>query len=206
MFNRTKKILVCSVSSLSFIASSHAAVVLTIDVSTPGAVTFTATSEFSSTDSSLSIAYDGFTVDDFFTSSQDYDNSSTLTGNLSPVVGSGLTYNGFGTFEFSDNDGAFKNATDLSIFSNGTGAAADTQVFQTTSTAFTGVATFDFSASLAALPVIGTSGNVYSGYWQSGTADHGELVGQWQVVPEPSSTLLLGLGAFAMISKRRRTV
>lgn len=191
---------------LSLVASPFvsAVTVLEIDVTNPAAVTFTATNGVSATDSTLIRNMDGITVRDFFTSVVNYPSSSNNTGNLydSEQTG-GNAYTGFGTFEYSDNDGAFKPANDLSVFANGGDSVLD-QVFITGRVAFTGIATYNFSSTAAALPAAGTSGDVITGYFTTGTADHGEGIGQWIIVPEPSVFGLFLLGGITFCFVRRR--
>ena len=193
-------ILVTSLVSSLLVVASNASVTLQINVSNPSAVTVQAVAGVSQTDSSLSIGLDGITLENLFTTDVNYPNTTTFTGDLSPS-GTASMYNGLGTFDFDANDGVFTSGDDLSMYFNGVG----TQVFDTSTNAFTGVATIDFSSTPGALPAIGTSGNIYSGYFKSGTADHGEIVGQWQVVPEPSSATLLLSGACIALVRRRRS-
>ncbi|YCM42491.1 hypothetical protein V2O64_14365 [Verrucomicrobiaceae bacterium 227] len=188
---------------LSFAGQATAAVVLEIDISNPAAVVFSATSGTSSTDSTLRRTYDGFTIENFFTTEVTYSNLSDSTGDLVDQLGIGPSYSGFGTFEYSDNVGDFKAANDLSIFTN-EGDAVPNQVFAVGSVAFTGSETYDFSSTPAALPSPGATGNVISGYFQSGTADHGEVIGQWVVVvPEPSAAVLGVLGMLMLVKRKR---
>jgi hypothetical protein len=189
-------------TATSLFGKANAAVVFQVDLSDPAVTRIIATSALSGTDSNLSIGLDGITIENFFTSSVLYPQTTTFGGNLSPS-GTSVTYDGLGTFDYSDNSGNFKAGDDLSVFANATGA----QDFSTSETAFTGEAEIDFSAAVAELPqTVGATGNVISGYFNSGTADHGEIIGQWEViavVPEPSFNCLLGLG-FALCATGRR--
>lgn len=186
--------------------AAHGAVVFYVDVSNPAAVVFTATDAASLTDSSLNGSQEGITVDDFFSAPQDYPSmGSGLPGNLSAVGGGAGPYAGFGTFVFEANDGAFVPGQDLSIYYGGN-AGAGSQVFQSGSVAFQGSTSFNFSGSAAALPSVGTTGNVYTGFFESGTADHGEIIGEWTVVPEPSSVILTIAGGLGLMARRRRSM
>lgn len=187
----------------SLVNEANAGVVFQIDVSNPSAVTITATTAVSESDSSLNIGTEGITIENFLTSSTiAFPLNTAFTGDLSPS-GTAVAYNFFGTFEYEDNDGAFKAGNDLSVYSG----TAGTQDFSTSTTAFTGVATFDFSSASTALPSVGTTGNVISGFLMTGgPAGHGNVVGQWTVVsvPEPSSVFLLGLGYLGFALRRSR--
>ncbi|MFD0894651.1 hypothetical protein KBB96_05470 [Luteolibacter ambystomatis] len=181
---------------------TEAALVLVIDVSNPAAVTITSTSANSQTNSSLNIGSDGITIQNFFTSAANYASSTAVVGNLAPT-GSGFTYAQLGTFNFEANNGNFTAGNDLSIYATGA-TTAGSQVFSTSTRAFNGVAIVDFSSTPGALPTAGTTGNVYSGYFQSGTTGHGLLIGTFQVVPEPSPLLICALGLTVACGKRRR--
>jgi hypothetical protein len=191
-------------SFLGFAAQAKGALVIRIEASNPSAVTFTATALSSSTNSNLRRALDGITVENFFTAAVNYSPSSS-TGNLIDALGivSQGGFSGFGTFEYSNNDGAFGPGNDLSIYRDGGDGIFD-QIFTSGSVAFAGSETYDFSSTPGALPVIGTTGNVISGYFQSGVADHGEVIGQWEIVPEPSSSALFGLGIMGLMLRRAR--
>lgn len=191
-----------AIAGFALSGQADAAVVLVIDISNPAAVTFTSTSANSQTNSSLNIGSEGFTIQNFFTSSANYASATGVGGNLAPT-GSSFTYTQLGTFNFEANNGNFVAGNDLSIYSSG-GTTAGSQVFSTGTRAFNGVATVDFSSTPGALPTSGTTGNVYSGYFQSGTTGHGLLIGTFQVVPEPSSLLICALGLTVVCGKRRR--
>ncbi|WP_367872844.1 PEP-CTERM sorting domain-containing protein [Luteolibacter sp. Populi] len=190
--------------SLFTAISAQAATVLVVDISNPAAVTFTSTPNFSQTNSSLNIGTAGFTIRNFLASPASIPSSTLGLGNLSPT-GSTFVYSGMATFSYEANDGNFTSANDLSVFSNGGGPGAASQVFSTGTRAFNGVLTIDLSAYVSSLPAAGVTGDVISGYFLSGTADHGETVGQFVVIPEPGSVLLGGLG-FLILGFRRRSI
>lgn len=194
-----------SVWAMSFhTAQVQGAVVLEIDVSDPSAVTFTSSGGMSSTLSSLDASLEGFTIENFF--STEVDLFGALGGTLSPTVGTSSAYSAIGTFNYSANNGTFTAGDDLSVYVSGS-EGADSQVFNTTTAAFVGAASIDLSAFIASLPAPGTSGHIITGYFQSGTPDHGEVIGQWSVtaVPEPSSTALWALGMAGMLLRRSRS-
>lgn len=179
-----------------------------IDVSNPNNVIITATGGVASTASSLSASSEGFTIENFFTSAVTYPSNSTFTGNLTPVNGTSEVYESFGTFEFSDDDGDFKAGNDLSVYALGN-EGADSQIFEVGVSPFAGAANFDFSAAAASLPSVGTVGNIYSGYYLTDTGgvrqDHGRLVGQYEVIPEPSSAVLCAMASVGFVLRRRRS-
>ncbi len=200
-------VLCAMMAYISLSKRSEAAVVLQIDVSDPSAVVIKATPGLSLTTSNLRRALDGITIENFFTSAVNYPASSNSSGDLIDTLGivNQGGFSGFGTFEYSNNDGAFGSANDLSVFRNGGDGTPD-QIFTTGTRAFTGSETFDFSSTASAIPASGTTGDVITGYFNSGTPDHGEVIGQWVVViPEPSSALLGALGLL-LVAKRRRSV
>ncbi len=172
--------------------ASFAAILLEIDISDPSAVTFTATSNNASSDSSLNASSNGFTIEGFFLSNPTVDYiDGNVTGTLSPVTGTTQTYAIAGTFDYLSGTETFGPGNDLNVTANGN-AGSNSQVFSTSSTAFTGTAVMDLSSYVANLPLAGASGSIYPGY-SLGPA----VIGEWSVVPEPS-TYALGAGMLAL--------
>ncbi len=179
-------------------------IILEIDLSDSSAIQIQSVpTGLSSTDASLSIAGAGFTIENFFTSAVTYPNTTSMAGNLSPNLGTTFVYNGLGTFDFDANNGDFTAGDDLSFYKDA--SPSGTQIFSIGIAAFTGTGTVNFSATPGALPGLGATGNVYTGFRQSGLTDHGEVIGQWRVsaVPEPSSLLLFGLTLVGLTRRRR---
>ena len=182
-------------------APAQAFTVLVIDISNPAAVTFTATGNVSLVNSSLNMALGGFTIQNFLATPEWLD--ELTTGDLHPT-GSAYVYAGLGTFDYEGGSGNFGSANDLSIYSNGGSSTTElSQVFSTSSPAFNGVMTVNFSEFASSLPAAGTTGNVRAGYL-IGESGHTGIVGDYIVVPEPSSALLGGLGALALLKRRRK--
>lgn len=193
--------LLAAAACCAFSSTTHAANVLTIDISNPAAVTFTSTPALSETNSSLNIGTDGFTIQNFFALTVLVPDSTLATGDLMPT-GSTFVYAGMGTFSFEANNGTFAAGNDLSVFANGA-PMAGSQVFSTVTRAFNGTMVVDMSPYIAALPAAGTTGTVYSGFRSSGITGHGLVVGQYSVVPEPNSIALALLGMTALARRKR---
>jgi hypothetical protein len=76
----------------------------------------------------------------------------------------------------------------LNIFSSGGGGFL--MSFLDTDPAVNGLLEGDLSVGgITGLPTPGASGNVYAGGLESVN-----IIGQWEVVPEPGTALLMGLG------------
>ena len=195
------------VGFLSLSLSARAAVILEVDVSDASAVTFTATVANSAVDSSLNYSLKGITIVDFFTSNVNYGVNTTISGSLAPTLSSPSDgfYDYFGSYDWDGNTGSFGPSTDFNMYAGGA-AGPGSQEFSTSFQAFTGVATFDFSANSGFLPTAGASGNIYTGYLKTGgDPTEGLIIGTWQVVPEPSSyALYLGIFSVACLVFRRR--
>ena len=186
---RTTCCLVAAMGWVMSATSSRASVLLEVDLSDTSNVTVTATAGTSDTDSSLNMSFEGFTIENFFTSAVDFSATAVVGGDLRSVLGAAGPYAFFGTFEFDDDNGLFTTANDMSVIADGNLGAAS-QVFSTGTQAFSGAGSMDLSSVAASLPGTGTSGNLYTGFFKTGQADHGEVIGTWLVVPEPPAEAL----------------
>ncbi len=185
----------------------RAEVLLEIDVSNPSAVVFTATDAFSAQNHNSATTYDGISILNFFTSNSafiDYNDQAVpgdwafVSSDLSPS-GTADLYDSIGTFNIEVST-SWAAGNDLCI--NGY-QKYSTQVFSTSQTAFTGSAVKDmaggFQDNSAYLPAVGTMGDIIVGYEQSNP-----VIGQWQIVPEPSSIGLILVGGLGLVRCRRK--
>ena len=122
--------------------------------------------------------------------------AGAVTGNLIPT-GTTVAYNQW----IPDNLNAANNV-DLNLYVTTT---SQVQAFSTLSQAFTNTAIINLSSLIAALPAIGTQGNIYSGDIRS----PGVVIGKWVVVPEPPVEAQLAMGAMvfaglALVRRARR--
>ena len=170
---------------------AHAAVILQVDVSDPMAVVFTTTAAFADNADSQPSA-DGILLPGFF---------SGNVGSLDDTFDSGAI-NVFDTIAGTTRlpmDQIFVGTLgiltpdDLRFYETNNGGF--NMSFLDTETALTGSASHDLSA-LTGLPTLGTVGIVFAG-----TED---IIGQYRIVPEPSTALLLASGLLAMAVGRRR--
>jgi len=192
--------------------SGTAFTLLIIDISDPSAVTFTATTNVSEATSSLQIAYDGLTLEDFFESAVIIPNTTALSNDdytpglrpsQSPNASGGLPnlYSGIQTADL-DANGALGLGNDLALYSNGSSGLPNTQIFISGQRAFSGESAFNMSSF--ALPTAGTTGNILSGYLSPATTGHGLIIGQYIVVPEPSTSIIGAIVCSGFLIRRRR--
>ncbi len=189
--------------TLAPLATINAAVVLVVDVSDPSAVTFTAQDAASDVSSSLNRSFEGLTIENFFTASITVSANPPrpIAGDLTPSLGIQTNpYVGTGTFDYG-NSTNFGPGNDLSVFADNT--VENSQQFTAGQRAFNGQAIIDFSTEAAVLPSVGSTGDVITGFDPSNTGE-GLVIGQWTVVPEPSSTLMLFAALIGFGSVRRR--
>lgn len=177
--------------------TSPASTVIIVDITDLSAVTVTAVAANSENDSSTTVANDGMTLWNFF--GEDVTLLDAVTGNFEPTSLPGEFYDSMASDGFSTGG---VSLVDLNLY-QATAGASPFQEFSMTSPPFVGVATFNLSSvALSALPTFGQTGDVYAGF----SGSPGPRLGQYIVVPEPSS---LALGAFAgtvVLLRRRRSV
>jgi hypothetical protein len=170
-------------------------ILIDINQSNPSAVQFIATGASPIVNDFSVYNLFGVDLNSYFTAS--VAGGGAATGSLIPA-GTTAAY----TQWFSDNLLNSPNTVDLNLY---TSSNPQLQNFSISSAAFTGTANINLSSLLADLPTTGTSGPIYSGDSRSS----GQLIGTWQVVPEPSVEAQLALGAvvfagLALVRRARR--
>ena len=157
-------------------------VLLTVDPTDPGFVLITATGAAPLADDSTYSGFSGVTLFDLFAADAD---ASTFTfGDLAA--------RGAAPYERAAN--ASVGPRDLNLFNND----SRLQQFSTAAPAFDGVLTPDLTG--ATFRPAGSTGNIRAGFALLG---YGPVLGQYQIIPEPSSAALLGLGGLALLRRRR---
>ena len=174
---------------LALASVSHGQILLTVDISDPLNVTFTATGLAPSVDDTGISASAGFTLLGFLDAEDDsiFSGGGTLAAN-------GMTGEYDAVFALDFAGGNYAPGTDLNVF------GSTTQNFLTSAPAFTGVLTVNLNSISAILPSLG-----HSGFIQVGDGDTaGAVIGEYSVIPEPSSVLLVGLSLSLVLSRFRR--
>jgi hypothetical protein len=209
-----RTLLLTAAALLTQVGATNAAILLIIDVSNPALVKITSTTATSSGSSSLIIAADGITLHNIMKAGANVPNTTVVdplvaTSNLfptqSPAATGGITsrYTGVMTFDFDSGVGTVGAGNDLSVYQNNGSGVANNQIFTAGQQAFNGESVWDLSAYASVLPNAGTTGDIISGYLPSGTGQ-GVVLGQYTVIPEPSSLVLGAAAAGGLFLRRRR--
>jgi hypothetical protein len=173
-----------ALAALAFYTTSSAAVILTIDITDPSSVRISGTGAFAENDDLDSTTMlEGFLLINFFDSDPGWD--------VPDYLEESELYSPGGTFEYTD---LYYDGRDLNIV----GGNFSSQDFSTTEAAFEGYAIADFS-DVAHLLTAGRTGNIYAGDMWNSTV----IIGQYEIIPEPSVSLL-ALGSVAVMLGRRR--
>jgi hypothetical protein len=173
-------------------SKANAEILLTIDISNPANVTFSATNGHPDADFDLDASI-GFTLLGFLTN--DEATSFDSTGTLSA---SGMIEPYLSLFTLDYAGGLYEPGRDLNLYAN---ADAGTQNFLTTAPAFSGSITFDLSEIASLFPSVGTTGTIQAG--DGSTV--GPVIGSYEVVPEPAACILVGAAGMLLIFRRRRS-
>lgn len=185
-----------TVSKMSFFVASlisgaawtHAAVLLTIDVSNPSAVTITGTGALPSVNYSTA-GFDNFPVNLLGFYSADPGVITIAPTSSTLVLQSGDTVN-------SLLGGRFAPGQTTLILRRNAGSP-DQAAFDNSAAAFVGTAVFDLSSIAGFLPNVSSVGNIVGD-------DFTTVVGTYQVVPEPSTYGIVGAsGCLALVVWRR---
>lgn len=169
---------------------------LTVDVSNPHKVIFTATTNYAALNDRSRTPDYGVNLLLFFTSSISGSSISTSGTLIGGNAGTG--------YDHYIVDSSFGSYINLNLY----GDPSTFQSFTTNSPAFTGSLTTDMSHFTSQLPLPGATGNIRSG----NEAHPGPVIGQWEVlggtpVPEPGMLALAVLGgvvALIFVQCRRK--
>ena len=197
-----------------FCAYSHAAVVVTIDLTNPSAAVISSVANNSLLTVNARVHFPGgISFRNFFTDfvSIDIQSPLAISGNWRARFANPYSYNQMVTFNDLGNAGA--PGTDLNIY-NGLAPDHIFQWFNTSAAPFTGSSTVDLFSFLPNLPALGATGDIVVGMGSNTESfqypdpgqDGGVLIGRWQIVPEPSAISLLAVGLGIVLRRRRRTV
>ena len=182
-----------SVLGLGMIATHGASVLLLVDASDPSFVTFTTTGDPPLINDSSATTFDGVTLLGFF--NLPAAGHGSMMGNLTPH-GATVSFDSWGTSDYSG------TPVDVSLYHSILPAKA--QDFATDAPAFTGMG-YALGMPLGNVAVPGSVGDIIAGWYMSGEGHGGDLrvIGQWQVVPEPSTlawALVAPMGAVLLRS------
>jgi len=196
-----------------FCAYSHAAVVVTIDLTNPSAAVISSVANNSLLTVKARVHFNGgISFRNFFTADESIPITSPLaiSGNWMARFANPYSYNQMITF----NEVGYVRGPgrDLEIY-NGLAPDHFNQYFNTNAAPFTGSSTVDLFSFLPNLPALGATGDINVGRGFNSGFEYldeeqynGVLIGSWQIVPEPSAISLLAVGLGIVLRRRRRTV
>ena len=174
--------LIAVVSQILLAPAAFSQNLVFIDISNPGNVTFTATGAFSLVNETRSQG-DGISFLEFFVGAPA--NNTAFSGTLTPS--GGLAFN----------TNFVSSSTDFNLF----GPSHPDMVFTTTTAAFTGVGFDDMSYAIGNFAAPGTVGDIRTGY---NSSNYGGIIGQYTVIPEPDTAMLVSFVGLALMRRRRK--
>lgn len=179
-------LILTALAALSVSAPASAAIVLEIEVTGPTTAQLRATGQPSLIDDNSATALNGVSLIGLFETDFFAVIAPITSGDLSPSGGPVLSNLFTNLFELTDRDINLFRISDTTPIQ-----------FSTSASAFTGSLDVEFVTSA---PTQGTVGDVIVGDGQSGS---GAVIGQFRVIPEPTSVALLGVAGL-LVTRRRR--
>jgi len=170
--------------------SAMSQILLKVDISDPSAVTFAATGNFPGIDDSSVSNTAGVSLIDLFAVDSTNFADQLFSGDLFAAG----TYSPYDTFTVGYSALTDRDIT-LWVYKF---IDSNTQIFKTIEPAFTGTGLIDLTGET--FKPIGSTGNIIVGDSESGS---GAVIGQYQIIPEPSSLALLGLSGLLALRRRR---
>ena len=187
----SKKALGAIVATAGFAVGAQAEDLLIVDLSVANQVTISATTGAASANASGSTFTGVYLENAFGNLSTSSLGALLVSGNLAP------------TSNTSDNSPSLFNAlgnAGLNIWSY---SSSSSSTFTAGQQAFSGAATWSISAGAYADLLDGPSGgNIYFAADTDDDLSSATVIGQWRIIPAPSSLALLGLGG--LVAGRRR--
>jgi hypothetical protein len=173
---------------------AHATVILQVDVSNPSAVVFIPTAADAQTTLSNIPSTAGIVLSDFFSGNEAFVDTTLDSGSLS-VLNNAVGSSSSSISQIFVSNFLSLTTDDINIF----GGAGDGfgMYFLDDQQALSGLASHNLGA-FTGFPTLGTIGTVFAG-----DPNNNDIIGQYQVVPEPSTAALMALGLVGLAARRR---